>query len=46
MDQLIPVCGFLCLYPLLVGALPMYLWMKYGATEPREALPHLRLAYS
>jgi hypothetical protein len=30
MDQFLAVCGFVCLYPLLVGALPMYLWMKYG----------------
>lgn len=30
MDQLIPVCGFMCLYPMLVGALPMWLWMRYG----------------
>lgn len=30
MDQLIPVCGFMCLYPLLVGALPMWVWMRYG----------------
>jgi hypothetical protein len=30
MDQLVPVCGFLCLYPLIVGALPTYLWFKYG----------------
>lgn len=30
MEQLLPVCGFLCLYPMLVGALPMWLYMKYG----------------